>query len=688
MELEDFHKEFFQEVTNAARAGGQFAEDAFFDRFTEDLIEAGELDTAHRAFYTRHGSGLRVDGYDGDPREMDGVLTLIACDFSQSEEIQTLTATDMNNAFRRLQKFLVKSMDSGFRETLIDSGPAYGLADTISVRFSKLTKIRLILITNRKLSARVDGREAEALENGTPVFYNVWDITRLQRYAMSGRAREDLTIDLEDEFGSGIPLLPAHLNGAGYDAYLAAVPGAQLAAIYDKWGARLLEQNVRCFLQFRGNVNKGMRTTISQQPEMFFAYNNGITATAEAIQTRMEPEGLFLTKLTNFQIVNGGQTTASLHGASKARDADLSQIFVQMKLSIVDHDRAEEVVPKISQYANTQNKVNAADFFSNHPFHVWMEEKSRSTWAPSAEGEFHESKWFYERARGQYGDARANLTSAARRQFDTQNPKRQMFSKTDLGKFLNVWEGKPHVVSKGAQKNFADFAQGISAAWDKSSRRFNDAYFRETIAKAIIFKGTERLVSQAEWYEGGYRAQIVAYAIAKLGLIVDGRGEAIDFEQVWRLQKLPSHLESALDTIGERVNALIVNPPEGMKNASEWAKKPGLWQKVQDLNVVVPSFDGQVLTKGQAEQAAAAAVKDQAVSDAVADEVRVFNLGAEFWREALEWGSANKLLSEKQMGVLKVCGAIPDKIPTERQARTAIQALDKLCEEGFPGCPD
>jgi hypothetical protein len=686
-ELEQFHKEFFQEVTNSARAAGQFAEDAFFDRFAEDLIEAGELDTAHRAYFTRQGSGVRVDGYDGDPKDMDGVLTLIGCDFNQSEQIETLSKTRMNTAFRRLQKFLVKSMDPSFRETLVDSGPAYGLADTIGVRFGNLTKIRLILITNRKLSSRVDGREAEAMENGTPVFYNVWDITRLQRYAMSGRAREDLTIDLEEEFGAGIPLLPAHFNGAGYDAYLAAVPGTQLAAIYDKWGARLLEQNVRCFLQFRGNVNKGMRATISHHPEMFFAYNNGITATAEAIETR-NGDGLTLTKLTNFQIVNGGQTTASLHAASKAKDADLSRIFVQMKLSIVDHDRAEEVVPKISQYANTQNKVNAADFFSNHPFHVWMEERSRGTWAPSPEGEFHETKWFYERARGQYQDARANLKPAAKKEFDAQNPKRQMFTKTDLAKFLSVWKDKPYIVARGAQKNFADFAQEVSKAWDKNSQSFNDAYYRRTIARAIIFRSTEKLVSRANWYEGGYRANIVAYSIARLAHAVEQRGEAIDFEQIWRLQKIPQHLERALDAIGAKIHALVLDPPSGIRNAGEWTKKPGCWEAAKALDIDVPSLDGQVITSGQAARDAAAAVQDQAVTDAVADEVRVFNRGGEFWQEALDWGSKKRLLSPSEMGILGVCASIPNRFPSELQAKRAMKALDKLCEEGFPGCFD
>ena len=182
--------------------------------------------------------------------------------------------------------------------------------------------------------------------------YSVWDLGRLYRYASSGFEREEIVVDLEREFGGALPVLPAHLNDAGYESYLVVVPGSQLASIYDRWGARLLEQNVRVFLQARGSVNKGIRNTIENDPEMFFAYNNGITATAEGLETRKDGDGLVVTSLRNLQIVNGGQTTASIFAASRKKDVDLSQVFVQMKLSIVEPERAMDVVPKISEYPN------------------------------------------------------------------------------------------------------------------------------------------------------------------------------------------------------------------------------------------------------------------------------------------------------------------------------------------------
>jgi AIPR protein/MobA/MobL family len=206
----------------------------------------------------------------------------------------------------------------------------------------------------------------------------------------------------------------------------------------------MAKANVRTFLQARGKVNQGIRTTILTEPGMFFAYNNGITATAQSVEVEATSSGLKITRILDLQIVNGGQTTASLFHTRRKDKASLSGIFVQMKLSVIDSDESEKVVPRISEYANTQNRVNAADFFSNHPFHVRLDEFSRRIWAPAQQGAQRETKWFYERARGQYADAQAKLTPAEQKRFKAENPKPQMFTKTDLAKFENTWDERLH----------------------------------------------------------------------------------------------------------------------------------------------------------------------------------------------------------------------------------------------------
>lgn len=680
IDLAEFHQEFFQEVIASADADGRYVEDAFFDLFCSYLMDAGELDTADRVPYAPVTGGRRVDGYGGDPAQAAGVLSLIIADFQHEPEIGRLNQTELDRVFARLSKFLSSALDVKFRNSLEETDPAFGLADLIAARWPNTNKVRLFLISNRELNAKIDGREAGELD-GKPITYSVWDIQRLHRFAASGMGREEIEIDLED-YGGPIPLLPAHLADAGYQAYLAVVPGTQLASIYDRWGARLLEQNVRVFLQARGSVNKGIRNTIDNDAEMFFAYNNGITATAEGVSTTSAGGSLMLTGLYNLQIVNGGQTTASIHAASR-RQANLSKVFVQMKLSIVPSERAIDVVPKISEYANSQNRVNAADFFANHPFHVRVEGFSRRIFAPSPDGTFRESKWYYERARGQYQDARGLLSVAQRKKFDLEYPKSQLISKTDLAKYLNLWRGAPDTVSKGAQKNFATFAGAIGREWTKQADEFNEEFYRQSIAKGIIFKTTEALVTEQPWYQGGYRANVVAYAIAKLAHDVELKGLAVNLERVWKSQAVSEPMRQALICASEQVHDVLTSPPSGISNVTEWAKQQACWARVKALDINWPDqWLVELIGKDEQKAIKKSAVKDQKMLNGIEAQSAVVNAGGQFWAQIADWGKTKKLLSPTDASILAVAVSVPNRIPTERQSIRAIEILRKLRSEG------
>lgn len=684
IELDEFHRDFFQEVLSSADAEGSYLEDAFFDQFCEYLIDAGELDTADRARYNPPRGGLRVDGYGGDPVAADGTLSLIIADFNQTPEVETLTGTEMDAIFKRASNYLAKALDPRFRNSLEENDPGFGLADLIARRWPNISRVRFLLISNRLLSARVDGREGGEHE-GVPLTYSVWDAGRLHRFAASGFGREEIVIDLEGEFGGALPALPAHLDDAGYEAYLVVIPGKQLAAIYDRWGSRLLEQNVRVFLQARGGVNKGIRNTIENDAGMFFAYNNGVTATAEGVETCEDDRGLMLTGLRNLQIVNGGQTTASIHAASRRKDVDLSKLFVQMKLSIVEPARAIDVVPKISEYANTQNRVNAADFFANHPFHVRMEDFSRRIFAPSPDGSFRETKWYYERARGQYQDARGLLSGAQRRKFDSEYPKSQLITKTDLAKVLNPWRGHPDIVSKGSQKNFAEFAKEVGREWTKQADAFNETFYRHAIVKAIIFRETEKIVSQQPWYQGGgIRSRVVPYAIAKLAHDAERRGKFVDFDRVWRAQGLGEDLSRLLAVASEAVHGVIVGTASEIPNPLEWAKHQACWSRVQALKVEWPQgWEDTLLSSEDQRETRRSAVKDQRMLNGIEAQTAVIKAGKDFWLRVKTWGSAKKVLTPTDLGILEVAASVPVRIPSEKQSLRALEALRKLHSEGF-----
>ena len=686
MPVEEFAREFFQDVVAESDVDGEFMEDVFFQRFCEHLMEAGEIDSADRVPYRGSpGRGIRVDGYGGDPADDDSdTLTLLIVDFHPSAEVGRLVRSEMDAIFRRLSNFLRNALDDRWRDALEETSPAFGLADLIAQRWRRIGRVRLILITNRALSERVDGRAADEFD-GRAITYSVWDIRRLHRQATVGHGREDIDIDLVDDFGGPIPVLPAQQSEADHESYLAIIPGDVLADIYDRWGARLLEQNVRVFLQARGKVNKGIRVTLENEPTMFFAYNNGITATAEEVDVENDGGRLLLRRLKNFQIVNGGQTTASVHVAKRSK-VDVSQTFVQMKLSVVDPDRAVNLVPKISEYANSQNRVSAADFFSNHPFHVRMEEFSRRIHAPAPDGTFRESKWFYERARGQYADARAGLTDARRRKFDLEHPRRQLFSKTDLAKYVNVWEGRPHEVSLGAQKNFAAFARRVGQEWSKAPDNFNEGWYREAIAKAIVFMATERLVSGQPWYQGGYRANIVAYAIAKIGHDVKEHGRAIDLQRIWRQQALAPVMEETLVVVAEAVHDVLIDTPASVSNVTEWAKKQACWAQVRELVIEWPSeFLDILISTEERRDIVRDDKRDQRELNGMEAQIAVVSAGPGFWEEALAWGTERRLFTPTDEGVLRVAANRHGKTPTDKQSVRAVEALRRLQSEGFAG---
>lgn len=680
--LQDFHQELGRDVMMTANAGGGFKEEAFFEIVAGHLVAAGELEAQERTHYIDRG--VRIDGHGGHPRDADGVLALIIQDFEQSSEVQTLTGSELDAILRRLTQFVNKARDPAFRNGLEESSPGFEAAIHIDGCWEQTRRVKLVVLSNRRLSARIDGRQAAELD-GKEVVTTVWDLERLYRYIASGREREDMEVDLIGEHGGAIPVLPAHLGTGDYEAFLAVVPGTQVADIYDRWGSRLLEQNVRSFLQLKGGVNKGLAKTIREAPEMFFAYNNGITATAESVQ--LDASGHAIERIRNFQVVNGGQTTASLH-LQKTKGIDLSKVFVQMKLSIVRPERAEEVVPKISEYANTQNKVNAADFFANHPFHLELEKLSRRLLAPARAGSFVETRWFYERSRGQYVNERARLSGAALKKFDIDFPKSQLITKTDLAKVLNLWPGHvgidPGSVCRGAQKTFSDFAAAVSRTWNESSRdEINDSFFKECVAKTLIFRETEQIVTKRPWYQNGYRAQIVAHAIAKLAWDIEQKGDSLAFGNIWATQGLTEGLREAVILSVDSVREVITNPAMQGQNISEWAKMQACWHRVKDLSISWPrSLSADLTSHAAAVEEKKAAKKEKKLTTGIEAQTAVIKLGHTYWVKALRWGQANGQLSHKDAGLLSAA-AQPSGFPSEAQCLLLMQIQKKLVDAGF-----
>jgi hypothetical protein len=465
-----------------------------------------------------------------------------------------------------------------------------------------------------------------------------------------------------------------------------------LADIYDNYGSSLLEGNVRSFLSTKVAVNKKIRATILNCPELFFAYNNGISATAMSVEIETIQQRQFIVAAKDFQIINGGQTTASLSNARYKDKRDLSTIFVQMKLTVIERtleEEATELVQNISRSSNSQNKVSDADFFSTHPFHVRMEHCSQRLYARATGGSQFDTKWFYERARGQFLQKQMRMTSAEKRKFLLQNPKDQLITKTDLAKARNTWKGLPHIVSRGAQTNFADFAQKTSDEWNEQGdgNLFGDRYFQETVAIVLMFRYTEKMISHQPWYQQGYRANIVTYTIALLHKLIQKQfaKQDLDLMGIWTRQVVPDAIKAALTELAECVYEKLIDPQRGVENVTQWCKREACWTSVQSISYVLPS-EMEIYLIGQEEMRSAAreAKADQRIVSDVETMTKVIEIPSEQWRSALAFATRKRLVSSDEMTALRIAGQISsNRMPTSVQCRKLLEVLKRLDEEGF-----
>jgi hypothetical protein len=299
--------------------------------------------------------------------------------------------------------------------------------------------------------------------------------------------------------------------------------------------------------------------------------------------------------------------------------------------------------------------------------------------APSGEDSFRETKWFYERARGQFADERGRRSPSARKQFDSMFPRSQFLTKTDLAKFENSYRCRPHIVSLGSQKNFAELAKVIGEEWGRGDAGFDEVWFKRLIAKAIIFRNIERLVPYQTWYAGGYRANIVTYALAKVVHDAEQWKRVLDLDQVWRMQRVPIVLERACMAAAEAANEVITQPPAGVRNLSEWAKKQACWAELAKRSVAYEGdFRDWLIDPDEARASKRDERRERNAKSGVEAQTEVVNQGAEYWTKLLAFGNSIHKLSPKEASILQACTHLPAKIPSDKQCQAALLIADKL----------
>lgn len=588
-ELSKFYQSLMQDVF-AMQSGDEDGDtqEQVFTRICEEMLsEAGETENATVAYDERDFGKKgqhKINGYaiSDNYENVDLFISI----YNNVSEIKSISKADMDTAAKRISNFFRKAVYNDYVNEIAESSEIFEFANTLAnypELKENLIRVNAFILTNGEYKGEIPASQSIS---GVTVFYRIIDIHFLYKISEQSRVPIELDFDNLDGKHYEIPCLAANIDNADYEAYVAIIPGECLATLYHNYGARLLEQNVRSFLQFTGKINKGIRDTIKNEPHMFLAFNNGIAATADHIE--LDESGHLIRRINNLQIVNGGQTTASIFNTARKDKADISQIFVQVKLSVIkDPERYSDIVSRISKYANTQNKVNDADFTANNPALIEIEKFSRFVLAPVTPENNMQTCWFFERARGQYKTLRAKegFTKSRQTAFDLKYPKKQVFSKVELAKYINAWKevysGKsmvvgPHIVVRGNEKNYARF---ISYNLPEI-KHIDIAYFEDTVAKAILFKGADkRYGTKVSGNQIGEMKQVVVpYTVSLLNIITDGK---LDLYKIWRNQKISAELSDFIYDLMKQVNGFILDESP-VSHYIEWAKKEECWQKVKE----------------------------------------------------------------------------------------------------------
>lgn len=685
MNTEDFRTTLINSVEVRAAQDGLYSSEAFIAEVAERLADAEEIEHLETLSFDDRGSKgrrLRVNGFDLD--DSDGSIALAVLDFDGGPGTPTISSTEAEKLLQSVRYFLEASLDGSFFEGREESTLAYQLATDLRNRGRNVTRYRFYLVSDRSLTGR---KTLQTEPLGTiPTETHIWDITRLHQVAESAQGREALELDLTEWMPNGLDTLRVSDSSQEFDTYLAAVPGAVVADLYQRHGSRLLEGNVRSYLSNRGKVNKGIRETVATKPERFLAFNNGISATATGVDLKNGR----IVRITDLQIVNGGQTTASLFYVRRdARDPAqkaLTDVYVQMKLVVVQPEEATEMIPLISRYANSQNKVSEADFFSNSPFHVRLADLSQRVLAPPKPGVNFQTKWFYERTRGSYQNEKNKRSVSDQKKFDAEFPRNQVITKTDAAKYEVTWHMQPHVVSGGAQKNFLAFANLVGEEFSKSDASFNELYWKELVAKAILFNAVRKAIAAADWYDRGYLANLTTYSIAKFAYEVgrQHKGASFDLGRIWAKQEVPKEVLTECVAIGERVLAVLNDPNRPVLNVTEWAKNRKCWERVRELHYEFSSnFTSALADRSEIAKRKTEAAATQKVDNGIAAQAAVVQMPPEEWRDIENFAKVNRLLTDKEAGILMYVTGRKVGFPSERQSAVLLELLERCKSRGY-----
>ena len=673
MDIREFAQEFQENIKMAVEMGNTDYDQELASAILEYIEDNGEVNVPELCVFQKTRTRITAYDYNDEAESLD-LFYLIKAETLLGK----INKNKIDQGFNYLMSFyresmnntLFKSVDVGKNDEIIE------VAKLVQSTKGKINQLRLYIITDGMTDYDAASAPVESDDGEYIIEYNVWDIQRVYQQHNIRAGKEKVEIDFSAEYNTELQCLKMSEENPFVDAYMAIIPGITLAKIYKKYQQILLEKNVRTFLQFKGKVNKGIRKTLREEPDMFFSYNNGISTTASEIEVKDVDGALYITRLYDWQIVNGGQTTASIAASLNDREVDLSKVFVPMKVSVIrDVENSDEIVKAISTSANSQTAIKNSDFSANDPYLIELEKFSRTEWVPN--GNYKPiCKWYFERTRGQYLDQLSHLNGLNEKSFKREYPKNQKITKTDIAKYEASWNMQPYNVCRGAEKNYTIFVSDIK----RDKPVVTSTYFKHIVAKCILFNTIDSMVKSKKL--GGYKANMNAYIMAAISFLSNKK---LNLTYIWEKQMVQ---QDVIDRIEELIPLVWVhltgssNSGNQSSNIGEWSKKTECWNRLKLKLEDFEKFGSELMQEETNED-------DTCLNEAQQNRIKEAEaIKANYWFALANWAKSKDLLTPMDRKAAFNFGTMRSRnrvFKSLKQAQYALKIVEKAVELGFKG---
>ena len=673
MDLREFASDFHENIKMAVEMGNTDYDQELASAILEYLEDNGEVNVPELCVFQKTRTRITAYDYNDEAESLD-LFYLIKAETLLGK----VNKSKVDQGFNYLMSFYRESMNGTLLKAVNvgNNDEIAEVAKLVQSTKGKINQLRLYVITNG-LTDPDAGIAVESDDGEYIIEYNVWDMQRVYQQHNIRTGKEKVEIDFPTEYNTELQCLKMSEENPFVDAYMAIIPGITLAKIYKKYQQVLLEKNVRTFLQFKGKVNKGIRKTLREEPDMFFSYNNGISTTASEIEVKDVDGTLYITRLYDWQIVNGGQTTASISASLNDRDVELGKVFVPMKISVIrDAENGENIIKAISTSANSQTAIKNSDFSANEPYLVDLEKYSRSEWVPNGNSK-PVCKWYFERTRGQYLDQLAQLSGYNEKAFKREYPKNQKITKTDIAKYETSWNMMPYNVCRGAEKNYTIFVTDIK----RDKPEVTASYFKRVIAKCILFNTIDSIVKSKKL--GGYKANMNAYLMSSISFLSDRN---LDLTYIWEQQMVQQEVIDRIEELIPMVWLHLTGPSSSggnqSSNVGEWSKKPECWNRLK-LKLSEYEKFGQELMQGETNEDGTSLNPAQQSKIQEAEAIE-----ANYWFALANWAKTRDLLTPMDRKAAFNFGTMRSRnraIKSLKQAQYALKIVARAEELGFQG---